>query len=271
MAVIKAGRTRLIKAGFIGASIALVPAVIVFIVLVLFIAKKDSRLEDANLQLDKYKEGTVCVLKSDMERGQEIKMHNVEMVKGKFFEEGSDDSYKITGRTVEDYVGKVLKTDASKGTVLNECMIAKKDEDDENLRTYYIDYIDISDSFSNETCFDIRICFPNGEDYLVAGNKKINVRDEEGIYVELTRREALLLSSARVDLNIYEGTRLYAAFYTAGFEKTEIQTYPVNGYVFSLGQWEPNIEEAFSQEMFEKRETLESNLFEFMGVSNNLQ
>jgi len=81
----------------------------------------------------------------------------------------------------------------------------------------------------------------------------------------------LLLSSAKVDVSIYTGTVLYSAFYASGFDNDEIMTYPVNNYVFSLGQWEPNIKETFPQEMCDKREALEKNLFDFMGVTNNLQ
>ncbi len=264
MAVIKAGKTRLIKAGFAGAGIALIPAIIVCAVLVFFIAKKDTKLEDARLELGRYKEGTVCVLQNDMKRGQEISVEDLKVVKGKFYDGTRVDK-------PEDYVGMVLRTDVKAGTILNECVVAEKEEGSDNLRTYYIDYIDVPAGFSERTSFDIRICFPDGEDYLVAGNKEISVSDEEGFYVDLTRREALLLSSAKVDSTIYTGTKLYVAFYTTGFEKDEIQTYPVNSYVFSLGQWEPNIEETFSEEMYTKRETLEKNLLEFMGVSNNLQ
>ncbi len=264
MAVIKAGRTRLIKAGFVGAGIALIPAIIVCAVLVFFIAKKDTKLEEVNMELGRYKEGTVCILKKDMERGQEIRAEDVSVVSGKFYNRTSFDK-------PEDYIGMVLRTDIRSGTILNTCVVAEKENVGDNLRTYYIDYMDIPAGFSDGTSFDIRICFPNGEDYLVAGNKEISVRDEEGFYVDLTRREALLLSSARVDSSIYTGTRLYAAFYTTGFEMNEIQTYPVNSYVFSLGQWEPNIKETFSEEMYLKRETLEKNLLEFMGVSNNIQ
>lgn len=264
MAVIKAGRTRLIKAGFVGAGIALVPAVIVCALLVFFIAKKDTKLEALNEQLNLYKEGTVCILQSNMERGQEIKLDDLMVVKGVFYD-------NMTFSKPGDYVGMVMKTDAKSGTILNDCVVDEKESISGNLRTYYIDYIDIPEDFSSGTSFDIRICFPNGEDYLVAGNKNVNIRDEEGFYVDLTRREALLLSSAKVDTAIYTGSKMYAAFYSTGFEENEIQTYPVNSYVFSLGKWEPNIEETFSDEMYAKREALEKNLLEFMGVSNNLQ
>lgn len=264
MAVIRAGRTRIIKAGVIGAVIALIPAIIICALLVFFIAEKDAKIKDANIELEKYKTGTVCVLKDDIEKGQEITIDNLEIVKGTFYEKEIRD-------TQDNYVGMVMKTDAKAGMILNDCIVTAKEQMDTSLRTYYIDYIDVPDGFAEGLCFDIRICFPNGEDYLVAGNKKIISRDEVGFYVDLNRREALLLSSARVDCTIYTGTTIYAAFYSTGFEEDEIQTYPVNNYVFELGQWEPNLKENFSDEMFLRRETLEKNLLDFMGVANNLQ
>lgn len=264
MAVIKAGRTRLMKAGVTGAIIALIPAFVLCGLLVFFIAKKDAKLETVSAELNRYKEGTVCVLTEALKSGQEIKSENIKMLKGVFYDEISD--YKM-----QDFIGKIMKTDAGAGTLLDECIVSDKEEYDENTRLYYIDYIDIPGQISDGVRFDIRICFPNGEDYLVAGNKKIMFRDEEGFYVDLNRREAMLLSSAQVDVSIYTGTKLYAAFYGTGFEKTEIQTYPVNSYVFELGQWEPNIVEMFSEDMFSQRQALENNLLEFMGVTNNLQ
>ncbi len=264
MAVIKAGRTRMLKFGIIGATIALVPMLIICGILVFFIAKKDTKIQEAYVELEKYKEGTVCVIDSDLSKGQEIRPENIKVIKGRFYE-------KQSFGEPADFVGKVLKTDICKGMMLSESVVAKKSQYQDDVRAYFIDYISIPDGFKDSTSFDIRISFPNGEDYLVAANKKISDRDEEGFYINLTRKEALLLSSAKVDVTVYSGTKLYVAFYTLGFEAEYAETYPVNDYVFGLGQWETDIKDSFSQEMFERRKTLESNLFDFMGIANNLQ
>lgn len=264
MAVIKAGRTRMIRFGIVGAIIALVPMVIVCGILVFFIAKKDTKIQEAHAELEKYKDGIVCVINSDLSKGQEIRPENVKLIKGKFYE-------KQSFGEPADFVGKVLKTDICAGMILSESIVAKKNQYQDDVRAYFIDYINIPEGYNESTSFDIRISFPNGEDYLVATNKKISNRDEEGFYIDLTRREALLLSSAKVDVSVYSGTKLYVAFYTLGFETECVETYPVNDYVFGLGQWETDIKDSFSQEMFERRKTLESNLFDFMGIANNLQ
>lgn len=264
MAVIRAGRTRLMKAGLIGAVIALIPAVIACGVLALFIVKKDGELESTNSKLAAYKQGTVCVLSNDVKVGWQLTNEDIKVVEG-VFKEGADFGH------ISDYVGMYMKTDAECGTVLNGCIVEEMKGPGDDLSTYYIDYISIPASMTKESVFDIRLRFPNGEDYLVAENKKFVFCDEEGFFVDLTSREALVLSSAKVDCDIYNGAKLYAVFYKENFKDDKILTYPVNTYVFKLGQWEPNLSETFDEEMFEKREVLEKNLLEFMGVTNNMQ
>ena len=264
MAVIRARKTRLIKAGMVGAVISLIPSLVACGVLVYFNTKKNAKIEDTQTELAKYTQGAVCVLASDVYCGQVLTAEDITIVKGRFEE-------NCTALDKEFFVGQTMIIDADAGTILNECVVANSIGYDADARAYYVDYIEAPSGMSPHTNFDIRISFPNGEDYLVAANKCINDRDEEGFYLDLTRKEAFMMSSAKVDCSIYEGTKLYLAFYSSGYEKEEIQTYPVNSYVFSLSQWEPNIEEAFHEEDFLRREILESNLFEFMGVTNKLQ
>ncbi len=264
MAVIRARKTRLLKAGMIGALISLIPSLVVCGVLVYFNTKKNAKIEEVQMELSKYTDGVVCVLKSDVERGQVLTVADIALVKGTL----AGNKHK---ESLEDYLGKKMIADAKAGTILNDYVVAETEIYNDNLRTYYIDYINVSNSMASKANFDIRISFPNGEDYLIATNKSINDRDEEGFYVDLTRKEAMMLWGAKVDCKIYEGTSIYLAFYTAGYEDEEQQTYPVNRYIFGLSQWEPNIEEAFSEEDFSRREILEGNLFEFMGVTNNIQ
>ncbi|MBP3338559.1 MAG: SAF domain-containing protein [Lachnospiraceae bacterium] len=264
MAVIRTGKSRLVKAGVVGAVIVLVPTVIAGVIFAMNLTKKQKNLDEANELLGRYRIGTVCVLNKDMKQGQVIKSEDIKMVEGVFNEKGYN-------HKMEDYVGKVMKTSAKEGTILNEYVLQDEAKEGKDMRTYYIDYVEIPSNASSGMKFDIRICFPNGEDYLIATNKSINVRDEEGFYIDLTRYEALLLSSAKVDQIVYDGTKIYAVVYATGFEKDEVVTYPVNNYVFDLGQWEPNIIETFSEEMFNRRQTLEENLMDFMGVANKLQ
>ncbi len=264
MAVIKARKTKLIKAGIVGALISLLPSLVVCSVLLFFITKKNAGLEQKQSELSKYEDSVIYMLKEDVECGQILQPGDIEAVKGKLYSEGFSES-------LEYYVGKEMITAASAGTLLNSCVVREVFEGDNNMRRYYIDYVDIPQELPEGANFDVRIVFPNGEDYLVAGDKEMRSRDEAGFYLDLNRKEALLMSSARVDCSIYSGTKMYMAGYTTGFEAVEIQTYPVNKYVFELGQWEPNMEDTFDEEEFLRRETLEKNLLEFMGVANNLQ
>lgn len=264
MAVIKARKLKFIKAGVVGAVISLIPSLIACGALLYCISKKNVRIEQGIQELEKYTDAAIYVLKKDVHCGQILQPEDIMVVQGKLYSDRTEES-------MEYYVGKEMLTDAVAGTVLNSLVVAEIRGENNNLRRYFIDYVEVPGELAEGVNFDIRICFPNGEDYLVAGNKEISIRDEEGFYIDLNRREALLMSSAKVDRGIYQGTRVYAAIYSTGFENEEVQTYPVNKYVFSLGQWEPNLKEAFSEEEFLRRETLEMNLLEFMGVTNNLQ
>ena len=62
--------------------------------------------------------------------------------------------------------------------------------------------------------------FPNGEDYVVIRQLPVEaiLTHEEtayGITVSISEEDLLRLSGARVDVNCYEGTYLYAAVYQA--------------------------------------------------------
>ena len=261
MAVIRTGKKKLIKAGFLGAAIGAAVMVPVCTMLAFSIVRKNSTINNMQMELGKYKSGTVYVLKNDIKKGETLSNEDIELVKGTFYQ-------NVTLQNAEDFIGKILRTDARSGMVLSDCFFS--DEEEQNIRTYYIDYIEIPPNYALGNYIDIRICFPNGEDYLVAGKKRINDMDEVGVYINLSPEEALYMSSARTDCTIYDVTRIYAVYYIDDFENAGNHTYPVNSYVLKLGQWEPNLfTEIFNEEMYLKRTALEENLFDFMGVTNN--
>ena len=118
---------------------------------------------------------------------------------------------------------------------------------------------------------DIRIVFPNGEDYLVVGHKRVYriIRDEEGemlaLQLRLLEDELLRYQAACVETKTYQDTRLYALQYTGEFQPAAQTFYPVNRAVFDLLQWDPNIVELFVVEKEQERRTLlETNLEHFL-------
>ncbi|MCQ2505984.1 MAG: SAF domain-containing protein [Lachnospiraceae bacterium] len=77
---------------------------------------------------------------------------------------------------------------------------------------------------------DVRISFPNGEDFCLLSKKKVR-GIEEGIYIfELDERELICVSSAKVDLKRYPETCMYLVKY----EEPDIQKQGKETYIPNL-------------------------------------
>lgn len=90
---------------------------------------------------------------------------------------------------------------------------------------------------------DVRILFPNGEDYIVAAKKSIKeVRIEiNNVFLWLTEEEIQLLDAAIVDANLHN-----AKIYVTRYVKPEVQeastpTYEPNSDVMRVMESNPNI------------------------------
>lgn len=83
--------------------------------------------------------------------------------------------------------------------------------------------------FENGMTVDVRIRYPNGENYCVLQRKVIRKTDEEGqeFSVSLSEEEQLLYSSAQYDVDRYNGTILYAV----GFLEERLQDDTGNKYI----------------------------------------
>lgn len=173
----------------------------------------------------------------------------------------------------EDLLGKRLKVSLTKGAALSTDMVyeeaAADDERRVELREVYL-----PQTLRENEFVDIRISFPNGEDYLVVGHKRAYrlLRDDEGVVSALELRfleeEQLRYQAACVDAKMYEDTRLYAVQYTGEFQAAAQVYYPVNRAVFRLMQWDPNIEELFVVEKEQEQRTLlETELEPYLSES----
>lgn len=168
--------------------------------------------------------------------------------------------------SIENYYAK---TALKKGSVITADMFYEKDFTDSNIRTLEITDLLLPEQLAADGFVDIRISFPNGEDYVVLEKQKILylLREDAstyGIALSLDEEDLLRLSSARVDRTLYENTCLYAIAYSADFQEPAIVDYPVNTDVFSLMQWNPNILSLYTVEREqERRSALEEHLDSF--------
>ena len=167
-------------------------------------------------------------------------------------------------------VGQYAKTNYTKGMIATTDMFYQDSQRNTRYRTLDLLDIELPSSINVGELLEIRISFPNGEDYVVIRQLPVEaiLTHEEtayGITVSISEEDLLRLSGARVDVNCYEGTYLYAAVYQADFDTVAEIDYPVNTDVFSLMQWDPNVVSLFTVDKEQqKRQLLEEHLQAFM-------
>ena len=206
---------------------------------------------------------TVWTLKNDLSAGDAIKKSdlaevNVQVRNGEHVS-GITDSKKI--------VGKHVKTALNKGTFIQSNLIYEGEANQDDLRIKELSCLKLPNQLQENEYIDIRIGFPDGEDYIVVKHKKILgfIQNEEeritGIRLELSEEEILRISAACMDVNSYKNTELYVIEYKADFQEAAMHNYPINQKVYDLLQWDPNVSgKAGFRGEERKRAILERNL-----------
>ena len=103
---------------------------------------------------------------------------------------------------------------------------------------------------------DIRVMFPNGQDFIAVAKKEVEiplidgVESSDTIWINLSEDEILHMSCAIVDSAQVKGSKIYATKYTeAGMQNAATPTYPVNESTSQLLQSDPNVVEKAMNEM----------------------
>ena len=216
---------------------------------------------------EQYSYASLFVLTRDVTAGEELTadMFQAQRV------QSEEDLSAAQSLTQEDLVGKRLKVSLTKGAALSTDIVYEGTPIADDERRIELRELELPQTLRENEFVDIRIVFPNGEDYLVVGHKRVYriIRDEEGemlaLQLRLLEDELLRYQAACVDTKTYQDTRLYALQYTGEFQPAAQTYYPVNRAVFDLLQWDPNIVELFVVEQEQERRTLlETNLGRFL-------
>lgn len=139
----------------------------------------------------------------------------------------------------------IAKIDLPKGSFVAKSMITTIDEKVTNdLRIQEFNMILLPTDLSKNDYIDIRITFPNGQDYIVVSKKRVIQLSQNTVFIKLTEDEILTMSNAIVDAYIKEGSNLYANKYEdPGIQTAATPTYPVNNDVLGIISSNPNIVE----------------------------
>lgn len=258
MAVLRQKKRNIIIAAIAGLAVGIIPTGIIAGIVWNKYYNLDRTITE---EKEKYRLYTGYVLNSGLARGHVITEDDIREIA--FYSTSDIESVDASG-----LMGKTLRQETKEGIIITEPMVYEDTGVEDSLRMYMFNYIAVPDGVDNGTMFDIRISFPNGEDYIVAKGKTLESRTEEGIFINATERELLMISSAYVDTTVYEGAKIYASIYVSDYQPYSVVNYPVNLYVTKLADWNPNLIEEIKEEAdVEKRQVLEENLYEFMGVS----
>ena len=116
---------------------------------------------------------------------------------------------------------------------------------------------------------DIRITFPNGQDYIIVSKKEIKNIQGNTITFELPEQDILMLNSAIVESYIMTASNIYIAKYVEpGLQEKAINTYTPTTEVIKLIANDSNIVSSAKKELAERFNTdLRNNE---MNSSNNL-
>lgn len=171
----------------------------------------------------------------------------------------------------EDLVGMRLKVSLKKGTCVTADLLYEGEVVAEDERRIELNSANVPKSLKKNEFVDIRISFPNGEDYIVASHKQIYElqRDEElgvvTIQMRFSEQELLRYQAAFVDVKTYTDTSIYCLQYTGDFQTAAKEFYPVNRNVFDLMQWDPNITNRFYvDDELQRRERLEEHMKDYL-------
>lgn len=163
-------------------------------------------------------------------------------------------------------IGKVLLIDIRSGTEVLKSMLTE-DLADNSLRETEFNSFLLSSNLKENDYVDIRIFFPNGENYVVLSKKNIRKLDLESsrCFMWLDAEEILRISGAIVDCYLNEGTILYTVKYIEPqIQQASHITYTPSANVIKLIQEDPNIVKKASDKMNELlRQEMENRLAEF--------
>ena len=205
---------------------------------------------------------TVYISQSDIIRGEILTLDKVELKT--VYSAQPSESY-IT----KDELGKAAMLDIPKGTHIIKNMLAKNLVTSA-LREVEYDVIHMSSNIEVNDYVDIRLVYPNGENYIVISKKPLKGiwPDTALCFMWVEEEEILRMSAAIVDAALYKGTMLFMTKYIEpNIQDASIITYTPNISVLSLIEEDPNIVERCSQLLnIEVRRAMENRLAESLGL-----
>lgn len=221
---------------------------------------KEQEIATLNAEITSHQRN-VYVATSDIKCGEQV---TLDKLQSQVVPSSVPQDYFIT----EDAVGKVAKLNIPANIPILNCMLT--DEVKTGVSEVEVSYLNLNTNLKENDYVDIRIKFPNGEDYIVCAKKNLKYLNlaAANVFLWLPEEELLLLSSAAVDAHM-NGGRLYTTKYIEpSTQKANVVTYQPSLSVIREMASDPNIvDKAKLSLSVEARLLLEERLKAFQNDS----
>lgn len=240
---------------------------IVSIVIIVFGRKKmeemDASIRDLQMEIESNKQVVYIVKDKRIKKGETISAgdetgENANVMKQEIYS-GLEPDYYIT----EEDLGCTAIIDLEPQTPVMKNMV-RPESISHDTREYEIGAVNLMADQSVNDYIDVRIMFPNGDDYLVLSKKRIikQALDTNLIFTYMNEEEILRYSSAMVDAYTTTGAYLYTTRYVEfNIQNEAVPNYPVKSNIIDLMVSDPNITSVAQTTLnLEARENLNKKL-----------
>ena len=181
---------------------------------------------------------TVYMLTRDIKSGEAITASDVKSTK---VVTDMTTDHIATSSNMSD--ATIAKVDLPKGAILSTSMITTTDEKlTDDMRVQEYNMLILPTDLAKQDYVDIRIMFPNGQDYIVVTKKRVLQSSANTIFIKMSEDEILSISNAIVEAYRVEGSMLYATKYEdPGMQNAATPTYPVSRETLAVIEKDPNI------------------------------
>lgn len=200
-------------------------------------------LEEAYSEMESNKR-TVYIAASEITSGEVITEDKV--IKKTVYAAQPQNSY-MSGKEL----GQAALINITKDTHILKAMLTENAMDS-GMREMEYQVVNLNSNIENFDTVDLRIFFPNGEDYIVLSKKVIKgiAPDFQSCLLWLSEEEILRMSSAIVDAYLYTGTKIYTTKYIEPtFQEASRITYEPSVSTLMLIEDNPNIVETAINEV----------------------
>lgn len=170
----------------------------------------------------------------------------------------------------EDDIGKIALVDINAGTQIVTSMLTEGIVSNE-VREVEYEVIMINSNIIDNDFVDVRIMFPNGEDFIVLSKKVIKgiTMDSGTCFLWLSEEEILRMASAIVDAFLYNGAKIYTTKYIEpNLQEASLITYEPSLATQLLIKDNPNILQTAINELSKQvRKAMENRMAASLNIN----